>query len=562
MRKLLFRGLPVLALLFTAEIAGAAATIVIVNADGPGEGFNDPTPVAPVGGNPGTTRGQQRLNVFQRAADTWGATLTSAVVIQVQATFDPLACNSTSAVLGSAGPYDAYANFANAEFSNTWYHVAEASRWAGSDLGSGTPDIVARFNSTLDGNASCLGGIGWYYGYDGNEGSQIDLLPVVLHELGHGLGFSTLVNLSTGLLAGGLPDMYSRNIRDLTTNKLWTQMNNSERIASAVNTGNVVWDGPAVRGHAPAFLGLQPILVVNSPAGIAGTTLGAYASFGGALTTGGLTGDVVLADDGAAPTSDACSPLVNAAQVAGKICLIDRGTCTFTSKVKTAQDAGAIGVIIANNTTGLPQPGGSDPTITIPVIGVSQATGNSIKAQLGVGVNATMKLDPTRLAGADPQNRVLLYTPNPLEIGSSISHWDVTCSPNMLMEPAINSDLGAGQFDLTQYQFEDIGWFGPTTDIANVAPRATRLLSNVPNPFNPSTTIQFELARDGAVRLEVYSLSGRLVKRLVDRGMQPGVHSAAWDGTNDNGHRVASGVYVYRLKAGGTVDSRRMVLLK
>src|SRR5436309_9290663 len=81
----------------------AAATITIVNKNAPGVGFNDPTPVAPVDGNPGTTLGQQRLNVFQAAASVWGATLDSNVPIQIIATFEPLSCNATSATLGSAG---------------------------------------------------------------------------------------------------------------------------------------------------------------------------------------------------------------------------------------------------------------------------------------------------------------------------------------------------------------------------------------------------------------------------------------------------------------------------
>ncbi len=93
----------VLGLALTAS-AGLAATITIVNVDGAGEGFNDPTPAAPVGGNPGVTIGQQRLNVFQTAADIWGAILPGSVQIRVQSAFDPLTCTATSAVLGSAGP--------------------------------------------------------------------------------------------------------------------------------------------------------------------------------------------------------------------------------------------------------------------------------------------------------------------------------------------------------------------------------------------------------------------------------------------------------------------------
>src|ERR1043166_10246779 len=79
--------------------AFAGSTITIVNLDGPNEGFNDPTPAAPIGGNPGTTRGQQRLNAFQFAATIWGASLDSNVPIVINSSFDPLGAN----VLGSAG---------------------------------------------------------------------------------------------------------------------------------------------------------------------------------------------------------------------------------------------------------------------------------------------------------------------------------------------------------------------------------------------------------------------------------------------------------------------------
>ena len=86
-----------------ASAPATAATITIVNNDGAGEGFNDPTATAPIGGNTGTTIGQQRLIAFQFAADVWGALLPSNVEIRINATFDALTCSATSAVLGSAG---------------------------------------------------------------------------------------------------------------------------------------------------------------------------------------------------------------------------------------------------------------------------------------------------------------------------------------------------------------------------------------------------------------------------------------------------------------------------
>ena len=75
--------------LVVARDAGAA-TLRVINRDAPGEGFNDPTPAAPVGGNTGTTLGAQRLIAFQYAADQWGRRLASPVEVRISATFDPL----------------------------------------------------------------------------------------------------------------------------------------------------------------------------------------------------------------------------------------------------------------------------------------------------------------------------------------------------------------------------------------------------------------------------------------------------------------------------------------
>lgn len=153
---------------------------------------------------------------------------------------------------------------------------------------------------------------------------------------------------------------------------------------------------------------LPVVVVINSPGAIAGNCAAAGASFGTQLTLAGLTGDVVLA----APTNG-CAALTNAAAVAGKIALIDRGTCGFVVKAKNAQDAGAAAVIIANNTTGSPFPmGGTDPAVTIPAAMISQEHGSLIKGQLAIPatVNVTMKLDPSSredsfrwLAGEDDE---------------------------------------------------------------------------------------------------------------------------------------------------------------
>jgi hypothetical protein len=231
-----------------------AATFIINNVDGSGEGFNDPTAVAPVGGNPGTTLGQQRLNVFERTAEIWGSVIDSDVPIRIQAAFDPLTCSASSAVLGSAGTIQIIRDFPNAPQSGTWYHTALANALAGSDLIPASDDISATFNSSLDNNNNCLSGINWYLGFDHNPSAGINLLVVLLHEFAHGLGFSGFVNLSNGRLLQNLPDVFSIATLDNSSGLHWNQMSNGQRRSSATNTGNVVWDGAQVRGAAGDLL--------------------------------------------------------------------------------------------------------------------------------------------------------------------------------------------------------------------------------------------------------------------------------------------------------------------
>lgn len=96
----------------------------------------------------------------------------------------------------------------------------------------------------------------------------------------------------------------------------------------------------------------------------------------------------------------------------------------------------------------------------------------------------------------------------------------------------------------------------------NTVPKNYALHQNYPNPFNPSTNIVYELPVGARVKLEIYNILGQKIKTLVDRDMPLGVHQIAWDGTDDHGRRVSSGIYVYVLKAGTFKESKRMLLLK
>jgi len=329
----------------------AIAKVKIVNADGPGEGFNDPTPLAPSGANKGKTIGQQRLIAFEHAAKFWGATLPDIgnMQIRVFANFNPLACTNAGVVLGSAGTVTIWSDCPQAPFANTWYHSALANKLSGTDL---------------------------------SEGPKVDPQDPVFA------------------------------------------------------------DG---RINSPALATL--------PAGAAG--------FGAPVVAPGVTGALDLANDGVGVTTDGCTTLP-AASGPGRLILIDRGTCTFIAKAKNAQDAGYASVIIANNAGGPPPGlGGCDGTITIPVASITNTDGANLKTALAGGpVNVTLGT-AAATAGADSSGNPLLFAPNPVQLGSSISHWDTSAYPNQLMEPAINCNLTHSvnvPQDLTMEQLRDVGW--------------------------------------------------------------------------------------------------------
>ncbi len=93
-------------------------------------------------------------------------------------------------------------------------------------------------------------------------------------------------------------------------------------------------------------------------------------------------------------------------------------------------------------------------------------------------------------------------------------------------------------------------------------PTSNRLLGNVPNPFNPTTKIRFALSEPSGVRMEIYGVNGRLVRTLADGPWEAGLHSVIWNGRDEEGDDVSSGIYFVRFRAGNRVETRRMTLLR
>ena len=118
-----------------------------------------------------------------------------------------------------------------------------------------------------------------------------------------------------------------------------------------------------------------------------------------------------------------------------------------------------------------------------------------------------------------------------------------------------------GTYKIQIRDMADLGQLGIDDDFAGIA-REFALYPNFPNPFNPETRIRFQLAENSDVKLMVYDVLGRKVRTLVSDRMDAGHHVINWDGLNDAGTDVASGMYVYRIKAGDFIAHRKMLLVR
>ncbi|HET8783172.1 MAG TPA: PA domain-containing protein [Pyrinomonadaceae bacterium] len=442
---------------------GAEALIIVVNVNAPNVGFNDPTPVAPVGGNTGTTLGEQRLIAFQHAANIWGARLDSNVPMRSRAQFVPLGAG----VLGSAGPISVARNFVGAQLPNTWYHIALANKMAQIDLNPANDDITASFSTNFN----------FYLGLDNNHGAQNDLVTVLLHEFAHGLGFSQLANLTTGALFNNGPDAFNTHLFDNTAGLTWPQMTNAQRALSATRFGRVVWNGNFVTAASPSVLEFGIVEVrVTAPAAISGPLQFGTAAFGPSVASANISAPLLVALDQievGGNQIDGCTPFTNAAEMAGKIALIERGgACGFAVKARNATEAGAVAAVIynqpANGNAGPPGMGDdgiNGAFVTIPTVSIRRLDGVDLFS--GPGVSMSMGNNPNIRAGADELNRVRVFGTFPVIGGSSISHFDTVARRNLLMEPAINGDLThrvKAPDDLTFELLRDIGWTFPDAD--------------------------------------------------------------------------------------------------
>lgn len=188
--------------------------------------------------------------------------------------------------------------------------------------------------------------------------------------------------------------------------------------------------------------------------------------------------------------------------------------------------------------------------------------------EVGIGQNRHVWLDPPAalygtVADASAQGTLRLR-----RVGVHVEAYvgaSLVWAGNLNAEPVTTLTLSLqnnGTSDATAVVFDDFQATSDNVADAGAAPAAAARLTCCPNPFNPQTTIRFELPAGGRARLCVYDITGCFVRELAAGDFAAGANEASWDGRDEQGLRVAAGTYLARLFSGGTVQTLRVSLVK
>jgi MYXO-CTERM domain-containing protein len=381
----------------------------------------------------------------------WEARLDSRVPIEIAFEFTDLGCLNGATILGGASPASAFTGVDPAN-SDLYYVSALANSLAGRDLDPGEPDINAQFNSSVDRECRTATGGGFYYGFDGNAQGAVDFVHVVLHELGHGLGLTSLVNVETGALLMNAGDSYTANIRDLSLDTPWLTLSNAQRKASASHVRGVVWDGEQAARLVPGLFAAGDPALTLEPAvsGFSGAVADVAFAHNSALHP--ITGELLAAES--------CSPR----RVAPGTILLFSERCPARLASEAAADSGAAGALVVSTWpfSAPPMPidreAGDDSELELPVLSIGPADATSLQRALAQKtLRATLAGDAKGRIGADAKQRPFLFASQPVSKGSTISHLEESVRPSQLMEPYA-TDEATHDLTFTVALLRDIGW--------------------------------------------------------------------------------------------------------
>lgn len=444
--------------------AGARVEFAIEYADASGEGFFDDTPRSALADNPGTTLGEQRRLAFEHALEIWARALSSPVPVRIEATFSPfpeLPCERDAAVLGAARAEAAFSGFRGAPRTDVFYPSPLADKLAGFDLDPMEPDLTALLNPRVD-DDDCLGRLGWDYSMSG-QGGEAGLVSTVLHELAHGLGFASLVDELTGSAGGGL-SIFDAFLLDRGTGLTWDVMTNEQRQHSVSSPYDLVWLGERVTAAAPDVLARgAPSLLLSDGEEITALAEPSFPPFLGASESSGE-----LLALGAAEACEGDDSL------AGTLVLLSDGAgcADLLTQIGAVARRGAEAALTRSLYAGAP-PWGTVSNLVradIPSLALTHEQFDALVERLSAGpLSGTLRTDGS-LLGTDAEGRVRLSATDPVQPGSSGSHWDASVRRGqasdqdpvgLLMEPAAAGRFDSDVSDLSVQLLQDIGWDDP-----------------------------------------------------------------------------------------------------
>lgn len=464
---------------------------------------------------------QQAIEAFEYALRIWESHLDSTVPIRIRANWVAQEGNT----LGSAGPTQIF-QLTGAE-PDTWYTIAQASAMTGQDL-------VQEFNLTHDININMnCNFANWYYGLDANTpAGQIDFVTVVLHEVGHGIGFIGSMSVNQGTLTGeygfgnaNLPIIYDRFTEDGDGTPLLDAAsygNPSSALYQALTgqRGGVFFSGADAVGVNAA----QPVRLFAPSSWSAGSSYSHLDQATFTQTENALMRPQVenafaihspgpvfcgMLSDWGWPLGAGCLELVGAeALIAVSERDLDFGVTNVGSPVERTFEI--------SNDESAEDPLNYGIQIESENFSITPAAAESGSLDPGQTITITVRYNPAR---------------------DRIHTSSLTLAHNAINESSpLNITLGGEAL-----QRDEIA----------------RLEDNFPNPFNPSTTIPYVLPQTSNVHIQLFNMSGQLVRTLVNEQQAEGRYALEVDVSD-----LSSGVYIYRMIVDDFADSKKMMLVK
>ena len=477
---------------------------------------------------------QDARNAIERAFEIWSTHISSDVPIRIEANWIALAENT----LGSAGPtnivqFDPLEAEQVGGEPNTWYTIAQASAMTGEDLVtqfSVEHDVVMNINCQWD---------SWYFGTDANPPvGQIDLVSVVLHEIGHGIGFlgSMSANNETlegshGFGASNDPIIFDRFAEDgigtaLLNTSEYPNPSNALYLALTGQQGGVFFDGnnanlvnggsrvilysPSEWNGGSSYSHLDQSTYTGTESALMRPRIpSAFAIHSPGPVFCGMLGDWGWPLGGDCQAFIAADALITVRDLQNmELDNLDFGVTNIGSPVTLS--------FTISNDAGSPDPLSFDIIIDNENYRIEPAGSASQQVQPGETVQVSVRYDPQ-----DDQ----------IHDGTVRIRHNASNQPSPITVPLLGESL--------------------------LQDEIARLEQNYPNPFNPETTIPFVLPDQANVRLDIYSIDGRLVKTLQNGTLPSGRYEDPYNLSD-----LASGMYLYRLIVDNFADTKKFLLVK